>query len=154
VAGRLFHEVPIGIRVSADPAESAILAPTYQGGDVGATGLAANPTEYRDRLREQSDEQLDAWTSELLRDVARRRGVAQVVSDFRRTAHLDEKAFRRVFARGGGAPQTVGTDAAGHLMMPSISLHFLVPGLRAELPDARDRLISYLVGCFDEIVYV
>jgi hypothetical protein len=121
---------------------------------VGATGLAANPTEYRDRLREQSDEQLDAWTSELLRDVARRRGVAQVVSDFRRTAHLDEKAFRRVFARGGGAPQTVGTDAAGHLMMPSISLHFLVPGLRAELPDARDRLISYLVGCFDEIVYV
>jgi hypothetical protein len=39
-------------------------------------------------------------------------------------------------------------------MMPSISLHFLVPGLRAELPDARDRLISYLVGCFDEIVYV
>jgi len=121
---------------------------------VGATGLAANPTEYRDRLREQTDDQLDAWTAELLRDVAKRRGVAKVVTDFRKTAHLDEKALRRVFARGGGAPQTVGTDANGHLMVPTISLHFLVPGLRAEVPDARDRLIAYLVASFDEIVYV
>ncbi|MGD0120944.1 MAG: hypothetical protein ABSC46_00065 [Candidatus Limnocylindrales bacterium] len=121
---------------------------------MGATGLASNPTEYRDRLRTQSDEQLDAWTAELLRDVAKRRGVARVVADFRRTIHLDEKAFRRVFARGGGAPQTVGTDAAGHLMVPTISLHFLVPGLRAEVADARDRLIAYLVVSFDEIVYV
>jgi hypothetical protein len=121
---------------------------------VGATGLAANPTEYRDRLREQTDEQLDAWTAELLRDVAKRRGLAKVVADFRKTARLDEKAFRRVYARGGGAPQTVGSDAAGRLMVPTISLHFLVPGLRAEVPDARDRLISYLLACFDEIVYV
>jgi hypothetical protein len=125
-----------------------------EGGDVGATGLASNPTEYRDRLRTQSDEQLDAWTAELLRDVAKRRGVTRVVADFRRTVRLDEKAFRRVFARGGGAPQTVGTDAAGHLMAPTISLHFLVPGLRAEVVDARDRLIAYLVASFDEIVYV
>lgn len=121
---------------------------------MGATGLAANPTEYRDRLREQTDEQLDAWTAELLRDVAKRRGVATVVADFRKTSHLDEKAFRRVFARGGGAPQTVGSDAGGRLMVPTISLHFLVPGLRAEAPDARDRLIAYLVASFDEIVYV
>ncbi len=121
---------------------------------MGTTGLAQNPTEYRERLREQTDEQLDAWTSELLRDVARRRGAVRVVSDFRRSTHLDEKAFRRVFALGGGAPQTVGTDAGGHLVVPAISLHFLVPGLRAELPDARDRLISYLVACFDEIVYI
>jgi hypothetical protein len=121
---------------------------------VGVTGLAATPTEYRDRLREQSDEQVDAWTAELLRDVAKRRGVAKVVADFRKTAHLDEKGLRRVFARGGGAPQTVGMDAEGHLMVPSISLHFLVPGLRLETPDARDRLIAYLVAGFDEIVYV
>ena len=121
---------------------------------MGATGLASNPTEYRDRLRAQTDGQLDAWTAELLRDVARRRGVARVVADFRRTAHLDEKGFRRVFSRGGGAPQTVGTDAAGHLMVPTVSLHFLVPGLRAEVADARDRLIAYLVASFDEIVYV
>jgi hypothetical protein len=121
---------------------------------VGATGLAATPTEYRDRLREQSDEQLDAWTAELLRDVAKRRGVAKVVADFRKSARLDEKGLRRAFARGGGAPQTVGSDAEGHLMVPSISLHFLVPGLRLETPDARDRLIAYLVASFDEIVYI
>lgn len=121
---------------------------------MGATGLAATPAEYRDRLREQTDEQLDAWAAELLRDVAKRRGLAKVVADFRKTAHLDEKAFRRVFARGGGAPQTIGIDASGRLMVPSISLHFLVPGLRAEVSDARDRLIAYLVASFDEIVYV
>jgi hypothetical protein len=121
---------------------------------VGATGLAANPTEYRKRLREQTDQQLDAWAAELLRDVAKRRGVTKVVADLRKTAHLDEKAFRRVFARGGGAPQTVGVDSEGHLIVPTISLHFLVPGLRAELPHARDRLIAYLAASFDEIVYV
>jgi hypothetical protein len=121
---------------------------------VGATGLSATPTEYRERLREQTDEQLDAWAAELLRDVARWRGVAKVVADFGKTAHLDEKAFRRVFARGGGAPETVALDAAGHLMMPAVSLHFLVSGLRAENADARDRLIAYLVASFDEIVYV
>ena len=44
---------------------------------MGATGLAATPAEYRDRLREQTDEQLDAWAAELLRDVAKRRGLAK-----------------------------------------------------------------------------
>ncbi len=121
---------------------------------MGATGLASNPTEYRERLQGQTDEQLDSWTAELLRDVAKRRGVIKVVADFRKICHLDENGLRRVFARGGGAPQTVGTDAAGHLMVPAISLHFLVPGLRAEAADARHRLIAYLVAGFDEIVYV
>jgi hypothetical protein len=121
---------------------------------VGATGLAPNPADYRVRLREQTDEQLDAWAAELLRDVAKRRGVAKAVTDFRRTTHLDEKAFRRVFARGGGAPQSVDIDATGQLMAPAIALHFLVPGLHAEASDARDRLIAYLVAEFDEIVYV
>jgi hypothetical protein len=121
---------------------------------VGTTGLAANPTEYRDRLHEQTDEQLDAWVAELMRDVAVRRGVVKVVADVQKTAHLDERAFRRVFARGGGAPQVVGKDARGQLMVPAIALHFLVPGLRAELPEARERLIAFLVAGFDEIVYV
>ena len=39
-------------------------------------------------------------------------------------------------------------------MVPTISLHFLVPGLRVEAQDARARLIAYLVAGFDEIVYV
>jgi hypothetical protein len=130
------------------------LTDTHQEYFVGATGLSANPTEYRTRLQEQSDDQLDTWAAELMRDVAKRRGVIKVVGEFQKTAHLDEKAIRRVFARGGGAPQTVGKDAEGHLMIPAISLHFLVPGLRAEAADARDRLIAYLTAGFDEIVYV
>jgi hypothetical protein len=121
---------------------------------VGATGLAANTTEYRERLAGQTDQQIDVWVAELMRDVAKRRGVTKVVADVQKIARLDEKGFRRVFARGGGAPQTIGKDLEGHLMVPTISLHFLVPGLRAEVQDARARLIAYLVACFDEIVYV
>ena len=121
---------------------------------MGTTGLAPNPTEYRERLREQTNEQLDAWVAELMRDVAVRRGVVKVVADLQRTTHLDERAFRRVFARGGGAPHVVGKDAQGHLVVPAIALHFLVQGLRTELPEARERLIAYLVSSFDEIVYV
>jgi hypothetical protein len=121
---------------------------------MSTTGLAANPTEYRERLAGQSDQQLDAWVAELMRDVAKRRGVTKVVADIQKVARLDEKGFRRVFARGGGAPQTIGKDAEGHLMVPTISLHFLVAGLRAELQDARGRLIAYLVAGYDEIVYV
>ena len=68
---------------------------------MGVTGLAANPTEYRSRLREQSDDQIDAWSAELMRDVAARRGVVKVVTDFKRSAHLDDRAFARVYARGG-----------------------------------------------------
>jgi hypothetical protein len=121
---------------------------------VGATGLSANPTEYRKRLGDQTDEQLDSWAKELMRDVAIRRGVIKVVTDVRQTARLDEAGFRRVFARGGGAPQTVGFDAQGNLMVPAISLYCLVTGLRAVAADARARLIDYLAANFDEIVYV
>ena len=121
---------------------------------MGATGLAANPMEYRKRLDEQTDDQLDSWSKELMRDIAVRRGVIKVLTDVQRTGHLDEAGLRRAFARGGGAPETVGFDGHGHLMIPAISLHCLVGGLRAEIPDARTRLIEYLVTNFDEIVYV
>ena len=120
---------------------------------MGATGLAADPTQYRERLGEQPDDQLDAWVAELMRDVAARRGVTRVVERIQGTARLDDSTLRRVFARGGGAPQTIGR-VGGHLVMPATSLHCLVPGIRAELPDARDRLIEFLVASFDEIVYV
>ena len=121
---------------------------------MGATGLAATKTEYRRRLEDQTDDQLDAWTKELLRDTARRVGVAEVIADFRKAARLDEAGFRRVFALGGGAPATVGYDAGDRLMAPTIALHFLVTGLRADVPDARARVIDYLVANFEEIVYV
>ncbi len=118
------------------------------------TGLSASPEEYRARLAEQPDEQIDAWAAELMRDVAIRRGVARVVADVLRTAGLREEEFERVFAAGGGPPATIGRDPAGRLVVPAITLHALVPGLRATVPDARERLIAYLVENFGELVYV
>jgi len=121
---------------------------------VSTTGLSADPKEYRQRLTEQSDEQIDAWAAELMRDVAIRRGVIRVVTDLRRAAGIDERAFERVFASGGGPPSVVGRDAGGRLMVPAITLFALVPGIRSQLPDGRERLIEYLVANFDELVYV
>ena len=120
---------------------------------MAATGLSADPTQYRERLADQSDEQIDAWAAELMRDVAIRRGVVKVVGDFRRASGLDERGFERVFASGGGPPAVIGRDAQGRLMVPAITLFALVPGIHAQLPDARDRLIEYLLENFDEIVY-
>ena len=119
-----------------------------------ATGLSTTEEEYRDRLGEQSDEQIDAWAAELMRDVAIRRGVIRVVDDFRRAAGLDERAFERVFASGGGPPAVIGRDGQGRLMVPAITLFALVPGIRAQVADGRDRLVAYLVENFEEIVYV
>ena len=79
---------------------------------MGATGLAANPKEYRERLDEQTDDQIDAWASELMRDIAIRRGVLQVIDDFLRAASIDERGFERVFAAGGGPPAVIGRDPA------------------------------------------
>lgn len=119
-----------------------------------ATGLAADPKVYRARLAQQSDDQIDAWAAELLRDVVIRRGIVKVVEDFRRATRLDERGFERVFASGGGPPAVVGRDGKERLVVQTITLFALVPGLRAQLPDARERLIEYLVESFDEIVYV
>ncbi|HEX9045203.1 MAG TPA: hypothetical protein VF802_09270 [Candidatus Limnocylindrales bacterium] len=120
---------------------------------MGATGLAADPAEYRQRLGEQSDEQIDAWASELMRDVAIRRGVTKVVRDFLAAGNLDERAFERVFTSGGGPAAMIGRDRDGRLMVPAIALWALVPGIRSQVPDARERLIEYLVENFDELVY-
>jgi len=121
---------------------------------VGATGLSADTTEYRARLAEQSDDQIDAWASEMMRDVSVRRGVVRVIDDFRAAARLSERDFERVFAAGGGPPAMIGRDAQGRLMVPAIALWALVPGIRAEVPDGRERLVEYLVATFDELVYV
>jgi hypothetical protein len=121
---------------------------------VGATGLSTDTREYRSRLGEQDDAQIDAWAAELMRDVAIRRGVVKVVEDFRTAARLSEREFERVFAFGGGPPASVGRDAEGRLIVPAITLWSLVPGIRSQVPDARERLIEYLVTSFEEIVYV
>ena len=119
-----------------------------------STGLSADPNEYRARLAEQSDDQIDAWAAELMRDTAIRHGVIRVVADFRRAARLDEPGFERVFASGGGPPAVIGRDRDGHLMVPAITLFALVPGIRSQVADGRDRLVDYLVANFGELVYV
>lgn len=121
---------------------------------MGATGLSADRNEYRARLAEQPDAQIDSWAAEMMRDTAIRRGVLRVVEDFRTAAKLNEQEFERVFASGGGPPATIGHDASGNLMVPAVALWALVPGIRSQVADARDRLIEYLVATFDELVYV
>ncbi len=121
---------------------------------MGATGLSADPTEYRSRLDDQPDAQIDSWAQEMMRDIAIRRGVVRVVEDFQRAAKLNDQEFERVFASGGGPPATVGRDAQGRLMVPAVALWALVPGIRAQVGDARQRLIEYLVANFHELVYV
>ncbi len=117
------------------------------------SGLSRSPDEYRDRLQRESDEQIDAWAAELMRDLSIRRGVRRVLHDFMRAAALDERSLEFVFTSGGAPPAVVGRTAAGELMVPAISLHHLVTGLRRETTDARERLTRYLVANFHEIVY-
>lgn len=121
---------------------------------MGATGLSADRTEYRTRLAEQPDAQIDKWAAEMLRDVSVRRGVLRVIEGFRTAAKLSEREFERVFSSGGGPPASIGRDSQGRLMVPAVALWALVPGIRAEVPDGRARLIEYLVASFDELVYV
>jgi hypothetical protein len=121
---------------------------------VPATGLSPDPKKYRARLAEQSDEQIDLWAQEMMRDVAKRRGVLRVLEDLRHAARLSDRDIERAFASGGGPPAVIGRDAQGRQMMPAITLYALVPGIRAEAADGRQRLIDYLVENFDELVYV
>ncbi len=121
---------------------------------MASTGLSADTSEYRERLADQTDDQIDAWAAELMRDVAIRRGVVKVVEDFRGAAGLGEAEFERVFASGGGPPATIGRDSRGRLMVPAITLFALVPGIRSQVADGRARLIEYLVANFTELVYV
>jgi hypothetical protein len=121
---------------------------------VSATGLSADPAEYRHRLDDQSEDQVAAYAAELMRDLSIRIGVVRVVHDFTRSTGVTEWELPRVFAAGGGAPATMGRTAEGRLMVPAISLHHLVSGLRREVPDARRRLTDYLVDSFHEFVFL
>ena len=121
---------------------------------MSGTGLSADPTEYRARLDDQPDEQIDRWVSELMRDVVKRRGIVKVVAEFRAATRLSEAEFERAFASGGGAPSTLGRDREGRIVVPTISLWALVPGIRNLVTDSRTRLIEYLVANFEELVYV
>ncbi len=121
---------------------------------MSATGLSADPKEYRRRLDGQPDAQIDAWCIELMRDVSIRVGVRRVLTDFGAAARLEERELERVYMAGGGPPATLGRTADGQLMVPAVTLHCLVPGLRGQVKDARRRLTDYLVDNFHELVYI
>ena len=119
-----------------------------------STGLSASPQEYRERLSEQSDEQIDAWSAELMRDISIRRGVRDVLAALRTAMATDDAGLQRLFASGGGPPAAVGRTQRGELMVPAVSLFHFVTGARTVMPDARNRLIAFLVDNFHEIIYI
>lgn len=121
---------------------------------MSSAGLSADPREYRSRLDEQPDKQLDAWMIELMRDLSIRPGVLSALAAFQDTTGLDDAGVERAFTAGGGAPATIGRTSDGQLMVPAISLHFLVPGLRARSDQARAQIIDFLVAGFEHVVYI
>lgn len=121
---------------------------------MAGTGLSETPKEYRRRLTEEGDTQIDAWAAELMRDVAKRLGPIKVIADLRKSARLTDPEIERAFALGDGPPATAGRDRKGRLVIPAVALYAVVPGIRATTEDGRDRLIDYLVANFDEVVYV
>ena len=121
---------------------------------MAGTGLSTDPKEYRARLGEQGDEQIDAWAAELMRDVAKRRGPLRVIADLRSAAKMKDADIERAFASGGGPPAIAGRDRQGRLLIPAVALHALVPGIRTVTRNGRERLIDYLVANFDELVYI
>ena len=121
---------------------------------MSSAGLSEDPKEYRRRLGEQSDEQLDAWMVELMRDISIRRGVLPVLKEYREATGLDDPGIERAFTAGGGAPATIGRTADGKLMVPAVSLHFLVSGLRSLSQQAHDQIIDFLAAGFEEVVYI
>jgi hypothetical protein len=122
--------------------------------ETAPTGLAPDPREYRRRLKQQDDAQLDGWAQDLMRDLSIRLGVRHVLKGFMKAARLDERGLERVFSAGGGPIATLGRTADGEVMVPAIQLFFLIRGIRATTPDARDRIIDYLVSGFHELAYV
>jgi hypothetical protein len=121
---------------------------------LSSEGLSEDPKVYRQRLSDQPDEQLDAWMVEFMRDMSIRRGVLPVLADFRKATGLDDRGIEKTFTAGGGAPATIGHTADGQLMVPAISLNYLVPGLRANSDRAREQIIDFLVDGFESVVYI
>ncbi|HEY7464276.1 MAG TPA: hypothetical protein VH987_07550 [Candidatus Limnocylindria bacterium] len=100
---------------------------------------------YRAMVEDQSDEQIDRWAADLFVDFAKRRGVGTAIAAFCRAAGLDTRGFQRAFLVGGGPDHVVGIDTAGNLAAPIFELPRSIVGLRRIQPDARAKLIDFLV---------
>ena len=122
---------------------------------MGATGLSTDANEYRSRLEDAGghpDRRVGVRAHAGRRDPPRDRQGGRRLPAI--ATRLSEPEFERVFASGGGPPASVGHDAEGHLVVPTVALWALVPGIRVAGGDARQRLIEYLVANFNELVYV
>jgi hypothetical protein len=100
---------------------------------------------YRQMVEDQADDQIDRWAADLFIDFAKRKGVGTAIGAFCRAAGLDTRGFQRAFLVGGGPDHVVGIDTAGNLAAPIFELPRAVAGLRRVVPDARGKLIDFLV---------
>ena len=106
------------------------------------TGTAES---YREMVKAQGDEQIDRWAADLFIDFAKRKGVGTAIAAFCAAAGLDARGFQRAFLVGGGPDHVVGIDTAGNLAAPIFELPRAIAGLRRLDPDARAKLIDFLV---------
>jgi hypothetical protein len=102
--------------------------------------------EYRTMVSVQSDQQIDHWAADLFIDFAKRKGVGTAIAAFCAVCGLDARGFQRAFLVGGGPDHVVGIDTAGELAAPIFELPRAVAGLRKIDPQARAKLIDFLVA--------
>ena len=110
--------------------------------------------DYRKMVSAQSDEQIDTWAADLFMDFAKRMGVGSAIAAFCLATGLDARGFQRAFLVGGGPDHVVGVDTAGALAAPIFELPKAIAGLRRIEPDARRRLIDFLVKNREVMSYV
>jgi hypothetical protein len=120
---------------------------------IGRTKNARRPAvtvseerSYRRMVEAQSDQQIDTWAADLFIDFAKRKGVGTAIAAFCAVTGLDAKGFQRAFLVGGGPDHMVGIDTAGELAAPIFELPRAIAGLRQIDPDARRKLVGFLVG--------
>ena len=123
---------------------SATMGPFNTGVEERVSEIEEQP--YREMVAAQSDEQIDTWAADLFKDFALRKGVGNAIASFCAAAAIDARGFQRAFLVGGGADHVVGIDTGGQLAAPIFELPKAVAGLRRIDPDARDRLVDFLVA--------
>ena len=109
---------------------------------------------YRAMVAAQNDAQVDTWAADLFIDFAKRLGVGRAIVAFCEATGLDARGFQRAFLVGGGPDHVVGIDTAGSLAAPIFELPKSIAGLRRIDPDARAKLIDFLVQQREVMSYV
>ena len=111
-------------------------------------------TGYREMVAAQDDAQIDTWAADLFIDFAKRMGVGNAIEAFCRATGLDARGFQRAFLVGGGPDHVIGIDTAGSLAAPIFELPKAIAGLRRLDPEARAKLITFLVDHREVMSYV